>query len=57
MQCRQLVIRYHWEHVMLYVVVHIPIDETTYRIHVCGATIQAVVYSIVSQTCVLDDAG
>jgi hypothetical protein len=42
---------------MLYMVVHIPIDEATYRIHVCGTTIQAVVYSIVSQAGVLDDAG
>ena len=55
MQRRQRVIGHHGKHVMFNVVVHVPVYEAQYGVHVNRAAIEAVVQNIFGKSTMLSD--
>ena len=49
------VIGHQWEHVVLYVVVHIPVEIPVDRIHIHRPAIETVIENILSQTSMLGE--
>ena len=47
---------HQWEHVMLYVVVHVPVKEPVDRVHVHRSTVETVIENILRQPGVLGEA-